>query len=1259
MDVATPTQSERSAQEDSAPNSIQGERRVFILAPTGNDGPLAARVLVAAGIQVHVCHDVIEVCEGVNGQCAAVLIAEETLKSSSVPVLLQALAKQPAWLDIPVIIITSGGGADQNRLSRLAIFGPSSNVVLLERPFRPGTLVSTVESALRARMRQYLVRDLLQSVRSSEERYHHILESIGDAFIAISKEWRITYVNSSYLRFVSPLGLSLGDLMEKDFWKVFPDVAAGESGIRYRRSMEDQKPDFFEQYYRPMNAWLDVRIFPSPETLTIYLRDITDRKRQEEEVASLSSRIHEQARAFDATLSHITDFAYTFDRDCRFTYANKPLLDLWGLTLDQAVGKNFSDLNYPADLAARLHGQIQEVFRTGKTVKDDTPYTNPAGATGYYEYIFNPIFSGNGAVEAVAGSTRDISERKRTEERLRHSEAQVSEIINNSPVGVYLVDSGMRIQQINRKAQPVFGQLAGLIGRPFEEVMRVLWSPKVATEIAARFRHTLATGESYIDSSFAEDRQDRPGREYYDWQIHRMILPDGSFSVVCYFIDISAHVAAQQKIRDAIDRRDLAIAAANLGDFDWDASNDLIAISPRAAEIFGIPSTPELTRSRMRSMLHEDDAERALVALQKSIETRTDYNLEYRVNRPDGRQKWVATKGRGIYSADGSPLGMVGVIQDITQRKHEETLRSAQIHVLQLIAADKALSNVLDALIETMERVSTGPMVACVMLADPDGGHLRLGAGGRVPAELMQALNGIPVGPQSASCGAAAYSKRPLYVSDIATDRRWTQFKDLALAHGLRACWSTPIVGGNDKLLGVFDIYFSEAREPQSIDIDAVETATRTAAVAIERKRTAAVLSAHARRTGMLSETAAQLLMTEAPRLLLGDIFSRFARELDADIYLLHMAAAGPSLFTLENSRGLTRDQQKQFSSIAPVGGSLGGVTLGRKSANLSDLHGSDVGELAVLRDSGARAYTSQPLQANRRLLGMVSFASTSREQFSNEDLRFINTLCDLVAASIERTRLLGEVSSALDAAEQANRAKDDFLAALSHELRTPLNPVLLLATEAAANESISPDLREDFDTIAKNVMLEARLIDDLLDVTRITRGKLVLDSRLVAVHPILNDAISNVRAEVVQKQLNLALNFCEANPIVEGDAVRLQQVFWNVLKNAVKFTDEQGTITVRTRIASQHGPLQIEISDSGSGMTADELSRIFDAFAQGDHARKGSSHRFGGLGLGLAISRTLLELHSGSIKASSPGPGFGSLFVIELPLAPGPGQHP
>jgi signal transduction histidine kinase/CheY-like chemotaxis protein len=268
----------------------------------------------------------------------------------------------------------------------------------------------------------------------------------------------------------------------------------------------------------------------------------------------------------------------------------------------------------------------------------------------------------------------------------------------------------------------------------------------------------------------------------------------------------------------------------------------------------------------------------------------------------------------------------------------------------------------------------------------------------------------------------------------------------------------------------------------------------------------------------------------------------------------------------------------------------------------------------------------------------------------SDDELGYLTEAFNSMLQQIESSHSALQKSEARLSA--ALRAKDAFLAALSHELRTPLSPVLLLATDAAENPGTPPELRDVFDTIRKNVELEARLIDDLLDLTRIARGKLALDLRSNDARSMLHYAISILRPDMEQKRLRLDLNLAAERHTVIGDDVRLQQVFWNVLKNAVKFTPEGGAIRVETSIRDGVC-LVISVTDTGIGMTREELDRAFEAFSQGDHAAESPGGRFGGVGLGLAISRSLVELQKGRIHASSDGRGCGATFVIELPLAP------
>jgi len=255
-----------------------------------------------------------------------------------------------------------------------------------------------------------------------------------------------------------------------------------------------------------------------------------------------------------------------------------------------------------------------------------------------------------------------------------------------------------------------------------------------------------------------------------------------------------------------------------------------------------------------------------------------------------------------------------------------------------------------------------------------------------------------------------------------------------------------------------------------------------------------------------------------------------------------------------------------------------------------------------------------------------------------------------------ERKRAEKELKEAHEEVLSASRAKDDFLATLSHELRTPLNPVLLIASDAAMNRELPPRIRTDFDTIRRNVEIEARLIDDLLDLTRITRGKIGLERDYVNVHRVLQDAIAQERERLTKKEIQLSLDLKAVQQTVYADAVRLRQIFWNLLNNAVKFTPNGGKISVQTAIS--HSKLLITISDTGIGLEPEEIDRIFGEFTQGMHATGPDGRRFGGLGLGLAISQKLAELNGGTISALSEGRDKGATFVVEFPLAPGGPHH-
>ncbi len=304
--------------------------------------------------------------------------------------------------------------------------------------------------------------------------------------------------------------------------------------------------------------------------------------------------------------------------------------------------------------------------------------------------------------------------------------------------------------------------------------------------------------------------------------------------------------------------------------------------------------------------------------------------------------------------------------------------------------------------------------------------------------------------------------------------------------------------------------------------------------------------------------------------------------------------------------------------------------------------HGLPKGHLPVV------SYLAVPvISRSGTVLGGLFFGHEEAGVFKERDEKIILGIAAQAAAAMDVARLYQAEQQARASAEQANQSKDLFLAALSHELRTPLTPVLAILSSLREEGSLSEALAEDLETIRRNVELEARLIDDLLDITR---GKLEVHCERVRVHRMLEDAINACRPDLEAKHLTLARDFANEKTTILADSVRVTQILWNLLKNAIKFTPDGGTITVRSRTHSGEGDgaVTVEIEDTGIGIDPAHMGRVFDVFEQGDRQ---ITRQFGGIGLGLAISKAIAESHQGSLTAASAGPGRGSTFKLTLPF--------
>lgn len=313
-------------------------------------------------------------------------------------------------------------------------------------------------------------------------------------------------------------------------------------------------------------------------------------------------------------------------------------------------------------------------------------------------------------------------------------------------------------------------------------------------------------------------------------------------------------------------------------------------------------------------------------------------------------------------------------------------------------------------------------------------------------------------------------------------------------------------------------------------------------------------------------------------------------------------------------------------------------------SSGLGEFHPMNVVVLPILFEGEVKAVME---------LSSVERLSPAHQAFLDQLTESIGIVLNTIEASTRTENLLKQSQSLatelqktnleLEEKARSNLAKDQFLAMLSHELRTPLTPVLATALELENEPDVRPDVRESLQMIRRNVELEARLIDDLLDLTRIDRGKVQLNFEIVDAHTLLQNALEICQPEIDRKHLRPSLDLSAKKVHMRADPARLQQIFWNLINNAVKFTPSNGQITITTT-NDAGGELCVEIADTGMGIQPEALPKIFDAFEQGGRTQ------LGGLGLGLAISKTLVEAHKGTITARSDGRNKGSKFALVFP---------
>ncbi len=555
---------------------------------------------------------------------------------------------------------------------------------------------------------------------------------------------------------------------------------------------------------------------------------------------------------------------------------------------------------------------------------------------------------------------------------------------------------------------------------------------------------------------------------------------------------------AREALREAAERLRLALALGNLGDWSWNAITDVVTMGPTAARAFGVEPSTVVTRAALRELIHEEDRPGIVAGVQEAITHHTSYDLEYRFFRPSGELCWMAAQGRGSYGADGTLLGTIGVVQDITDRKRIEEALKDESRVLELIN-------------------KTGAAI---------GSQLDLQA-------LVQRVTDAATEVSGAKFGAFFYN---------VIDQAGESFNLSALSGAPPAAFGKFGLPRNTPL---FDPTFRGERVVRSNDI--------------------------------------------------------------------------------------TRDPR--YGTMAPH-------------------HGMPQGHLPVC------SYLAVPvISRSGQTLGGLFFGHPQPGVFTERAERIIVGVAAQAAVAIDNARLYETAQQAVEReraarsqVERMSEIKDQFLATLSHELRTPLSAILGWTQVVRKRALSGDDLNNAMEIIERNARAQAKLIEDLLDMNRITSGKLRLDIQLLEPERFIDAAIETVRPAAAARGLQLEKFIDPAAGPLSADPGRLQQVMWNLLSNAIKFTPKEGKVTVRLkRVDSQ---VELSVSDSGMGIKPEFLAHLFERFRQADAS---TTRQHGGLGLGLSIVKQLVELHGGSVTAHSEGENRGTTITVLLPLAEGP----
>lgn len=654
-----------------------------------------------------------------------------------------------------------------------------------------------------------------------------------------------------------------------------------------------------------------------------------------------------------------------------------------------------------------------------------------------------------------------------------------------------------------------------------------------------------------------------------------------------------------------------------------------IYISPHIEALLGFTQTEWLENPFLwYTQLHPDDRDLWHREFARGCRTGGPFRAECRFLARDGRVVWVHGEARLVRDNIGRPLFLQGVAFDITEAKRaearvlSEAVRTTEERYRDLVEQLGAIFWEADVLTPGFSFVSQGAEQVLgyspdAWLADPNFWLSRVHPDDRSTAADAWSR------ARQLGLGTAEFEFRAVTADDRTI---WLQQK--VYAH--------PSQSGGTRLLGVI------------LDITDQKRAEEVLRANEARLQTEANLRGTLHRIG--SALASELDLAKVVQLATDEVTALTGAQFGAFFYnAINEQGEAYTLYTLS---GVPREAFANFPMPRNTG-VFGPTFRGEATVRLEDVtkdprygknapyYGMPEGHLPV------HSYLAVPVIARSgAVLGGIFLGHSAIGVFTPEHEQLAEGIAGSTAVAIENARLYDAAKKAQESAETANRAKDEFLATMSHELRTPLNAILgwaMILRTSGENEAMR--LRA-LDTIERNARAQTQIIEDLLDVSRIVTGKLRLDASAVDLVTVIDSVLDAIRLAADSKQIQLRRRVDKTASVVTGDATRLHQVVSNLLTNAVKFTPAGGWVEVRLERAGERACISVQ--DNGVGISAEFLPHVFERFRQAD----GSTTRsHGGLGLGLAIVRHLVDLHGGSVHASSAGVGLGSTFTVEIPL--------